>query len=514
MNSAIIGIDIGTTNVKAALFDMQGNLLCNASYPYPTTRPKPGWAEQQPEDWYGSVVQSLRTILSSPGVDRNQIAALCVTGHIRTIAFLDSSFATLYPGIVWSDLRSKDIADKLAADYGDLIGGITANRPASNYSLPSILWMKRNLPEQYKRTRFLATPKDYVVKQLTGAFVSDPSNQAGSLLLDVNRKKWSDKLLSEFQISKETLPELRCSTDLAGYITDRAAKDTGLPTGLPVYLGGGDNDTAALGAGVAAPHTLSVSLGTAGIILTPLEKPLRPVLGQLDLFPHVDSDHWYVMGMVKSAGFALEWLRDRLEGETLRNYNITTDRNWFAGLETGMYGDLAGNNDLVCLPYFQGRGNPNKDAEATGVFFGLSSAHTNRHILRSAMEGVGFCIRECVDALYHLASVEEIVCCGGGSKSPVWMQMLADILEKPVAVNKGGCEGALGCAIIASVGMGAYANVQTACKAMVRYCQDYLPHQQQFQKYRETYSIFRQLSDVFQKGDWYHAGTHDAIPKQ
>lgn len=494
----LLGVDIGTTNVKAALFDRNGKSLGKVSEPYPTVYPRPGWAIQEPEDWYRGATRAILSLMNRTRAAPEDVLCVGFSGHIRTVAFLDAEFKTVYPGIVWSDVRSDRIARELNGEMEELLTEITGNRADTNYALPQILWMKKNRPDLFQRTRFFAAPKDYVVRRLTGNFVSDPSTQAGSLALDIRQKQWSEPLLRRFDIPPESLPELKQSIDIAGFIGGGAAVDAGLRPGTPVVLGGGDNDCAAIGAGAFEPGVVSVSLGTAGIVLTALRSPDIKAPGELDIFPHVIPGYWYAMGMVKAAGYAMDWLKARLADETA-GASAPSMKRWSGKLreEIGEY--MPGGGGLFCFPYYQGKGNPRKEPRARGVLWGLSSSHTNRHLMQASMEGVGYCIKECVQAIEKYVPITEIVCCGGGSGDALWTQIIADILGKPIWTGGRSEEGALGAAILASVGIRLYKDAPEACGNMTRYDRQYTPIRKNAERYRDLFEKFRALSNLFRE---------------
>lgn len=492
----LLGIDIGTTNVKAVLFDVQGNIASIAKQPYPTSHPHPGWALQEPADWYHGVLEAVKTLFLQTRIDPGEILCAGLTGHIRTVAFLDQDFQKVYPGIVWSDTRSDKIAQRLNEEMEGFLVEMTGNRAATNFSLPQILWLRESCPELWERTAYFSTPKDYVIRKLTGNFVSDASNQAGSLLLDIRMKQWSGEVLKRFGLKESSLPQIKRSVDIAGYVNEQAARETGLRKGMPVVIGGGDNDCAAIGAGAYNQGIVSVSLGTAGIILTLLDKPDMQAFGALDLFPHVIPEGWYIMGMVKAAGYAVEWIKDRLTEESSDSKEISVQK-WIPAMETEIGDYEPGSGGVFCFPYYQGKGNPNKNPLARGVIWGLESGHTNKHLLQASMEGVGFCIRECVQAIENVTAVKEIVCCGGGSSSQLWMRMLADILGKPVSVNEKTEEGALGAAICGAVGIGLYPSIQDACQVLTHQEKRYIPHPENVQAYNRLFGQFCQLSKAF-----------------
>ena len=488
----ILGIDIGTTNVKAALFDLNGNRVAAATIPYPTVHEPIGWAEQQPCDWYAGVIKAVRELLLTGDQKPGDIVCVCLDGHIRSVAFLDRAFETVYPGIIWSDTRSADIAEEMNDRYGSLLTDETGNRADTNYALPNIVWLQRNRPELWARTAYLATPKDYVVQKLTGRFVSDASTQAGSLLIHVDSKKWSEELLDLFGIRAEMLPILRTSAASAGSVTRQAALATGIPEGVPVIVGGGDNDTAALGAGICRHGTLSVSLGTAGIILAPLERPVRSASEKLDLFSHVAPNQWYAMGMLKSAGYALAWLKER--STEFGDQSLPTEA-WLEQMQIGSESLHPGSHGLFCFPYQQGRGNPNKDPRAKAAFLGVSAGHRVKHFAQASMEGVAYCVKQCVDAIEEAAEIQSIVCCGGGANNPVWLQIIAAVLGRPVKKNLSAFEGALGSAMIGAAGIGLFSSVEEACAAYARSGEEIVPQPEHISEYETLYERFCALSD-------------------
>lgn len=493
----LLGVDIGTTNVKAALFRLDGHCAGAFSQPYPTVYPDAGRAEQDPKDWYDAAITAIRGALRVAAVPAGEIAALGFSGHIRSVAFLDEAFETLHPGIVWSDTRSGDQVAWLEEELAEEIGAITGNRAATNFALPNMLWLKRHHPGLFARTRYFSTPKDYLVYRFTGEWAGDASGHAGSLLVDISKRDWSGELLDRLDIPKESLPPLFDSTAVVGRIGRRAAQDTGLPVGVRVVVGGGDNDCAAIGAGAFRPGTTSISLGTAGIILAQLDSPLPAMRGELDIFPHVIPGQWYAMGMIPSAGMSLGWLKARLVDEALGTHaagNGPSTGEWLASLQPPV-GGLSSSDDLFFFPFLQGRGNPDKDADARGVFWGLSGAHANSHLVAAVMEGVGYCVDQCLARVAVSTPVDEVVCCGGGSASPVWMQMLANILARPVWTNGQPEVGALGAAILAGAGIGAFETIQAACARMTRRDVQYLPAARDVETCRARAERFARLSE-------------------
>lgn len=487
----IIGVDIGTTNMKAVMYDTKGQRCASASVSYPTTHTVSGFAEQDPDAWYSGTVSSIKEVVLASGVDRSDILCVCFDGHIRSVGFFDRNFEVVYPGIIWSDTRSHEIAKQINENMGKELCDICGNVADTNYALSNIVWIQQNRPECWEKVAYLANPKDYILYRFTGEFVSDPSNQAGSLMLDLESKDWSDSLISRFGIKREMLPKIRKSTDVAGYLTRQAAEDTLLDVGLPIIVGGGDNDTAALGAGVCRKGILSVSLGTAGIILTLLDKPIRQVTPSLDVFPHVMPDKWYAMGMLKAAGYAVDWLK-RQSTEVSASHLSTS--NWFYKLWNTDEDFVPGNDGLFCFPYFQGRGNPSKDATAKGAYLGITAGHTTKHFVQATMEGVAYRIRQCVETIEKHTPIDSIVCCGGGASNHVWLQIIASVINKPVMRGIGSDEGALGCAVMGAVAMGVFPTMDEACEAMIGAGDCIYPIAEQVAAYDKLFDTYCGLS--------------------
>jgi xylulokinase len=264
-------------------------------------------------------------------------------------------------------------------------------------------------------------------------------------------------------------------------------------------VGGGDNDCAAIGAGAYALGTTSISLGTAGIILTQLESPPEQTIGDLDVLPHVISDRWYAMGMVPSAGMSLAWLKRRLVDEALETHSgegLATDE-WLTSMAPASSQSSSESDGLFFFPFLQGKGNPSKNAAARGVFWGLSGGHSNRHLVQAVMEGTGYCVGQCVDQISRVAQIDEVICCGGGSASSPWMQILANILNRPVWTQRDTEVGALGAAILAATGVGIFDTVHSACSEMTRRDIRYDPIKQDVEIYASKAEQFLALSDRF-----------------
>lgn len=481
----ILGIDIGTTNVKAALFAHDGTCIDSLSIPYPTHRPRYGWAEQNPCDWYAASAGSVKKLLEANG--KEDIDAVGISGQVRNISFIKKDGSVAYPGIVWSDTRADDTINALSPAVKKKVAAIGGNDLSTTFSLAQVLWIKEHRPEIFNDIRYLMAPKDYVLYRLTETFLTDPSSQGGSLFLDIKKRDFSQDILDLFGIAREMLPEVLEPTCLAGSITPQASEETGLAVGTPVIVGGGDNDCTSVGAGVYEVGDISISLGTAGIVLTPIDAPISLSAGALDVFPHVFGK-WYTMGMIKSAGAAIAEVKARLSDEAMAAAGLSPmpTGQWIDGLAaTAKY--EPGSAGLFCFPYFNGRGSPKKDNSVRAAFWNVSATHQNFHMVQACMEGVAYCARRCIDIMKSVQEVKRVVCCGTGSVNELWMNIFADVLNIPTYTGNVTQDGTLGAAMLSAAGVGIYSDAPSALKAMTFMKKQYAPKPEIAARYDELY---------------------------
>ena len=493
----LLGVDIGTTNVKAALFDTHGNRICVVNEGYPTYRPFPGWVEQDPNHWWSATVRTISRLVSTVRVEPERIRAIGLSGHVRSAAILDRDFHPIRNGIVWSDTRTEAECRWLNEKMGHEFINITGNKAATTFSLPQIIWLRNNHPHQYEKISHICTPKEFVIHKLTGVFAGDVSDQSGSLLMDVKKRNWSEQLLSKLELPREWFPPLYESQEVIGEIGAYASKHTGLQEGTPVVAGGGDNSCAAIGSGIHRQGIALIIIGTAGIVLSQLDEPKGDSEARLDLFCNSIPNKWYLIGLIQSAGFSLQWLANRLleerNADLKPNYQLSSSE-WLSTVERRLASIPPGSEGLVFLPYLQGQGSPNRDPKATGVFYGISGAHKNEHLIKATMEGVGFCIRQCMDVLRQRTEINEIRCAGKGVTNKTWLQIVSDILGQPIWTVATDEETSLGAAILAGVGVGIFDTIEEGCNNMVKKGEECTPDDTRVRRFEECYGLFNSIS--------------------
>ncbi len=466
--SALVGIDIGTSSAKGIAVDpASGGVLATAEATYPLSSPRPGWSEQQPELWLTAahdVLAGLRT-----GV--TEILGIGFSGQMHGLVCLDAAGEVIRPAILWNDQRSAPQCAALEAGGGrDRLVRLTGNRALPGFTAPKLLWMREREPAAYARIHQIALPKDYVRDQLTGGRRSDVADAAGTLLLDVARRRWSGELLTELNIPEQWLPELVESGDAVGVFE-----------GVPVAAGAGDQAAAAVGAGIIGPGPLSVVLGTSGVVLAGTDRFLADSEGRVHAFCHAAPERWLVMGVMLSAAGSLAWFHD----------TFLPGLDYDAMLEEAGTVPL-GSDGAVFLPYLAGERTPHFDPEARGAFCGLTLSHGRAHLTRAVLEGVAFALRDCLDSVRAVgAAPDRGRVSGGGSRSRLWLTMVASILELPLEIMATDQGSAFGAALLGGVAAGVYRDIDQAAEACVRVTDVVDPVPDWIRPYREVRAIFR-----------------------
>lgn len=455
-----IGIDISTTATKSLLMNSLGEMIDVVIEEYPYESPQPLWSEQDPSLWWNATISTIKTLLSKTGVDPAGIQSIGLTGQMHGLVVLDNEGSVIRPSILWNDQRTEKECDEIRSVIGKKkLIEITGNDALTGFTLPKILWLKRNEPDHYHRIAHILLPKDYIRYCLTGNFASDVADSAGTLLLDLRSRSWSKDITESLGIATEWLPSLHEGTDVTGVITKEAALITGLIAGTPVVGGGGDQAAQAVGVGAISEGIAALTLGTSGVVFATTSQPYYEPNGKVHAFCHSVPFTWHVMGVMLSAAGSLRWYRDTFFPKTSYDELLAPARKV-----------LAGSEDLIFLPYLSGERTPYPDPNAKGVFFGLTLRHTQAHITRSVLEGVSFGLKDNFDLLLKvgLTPFKQVRVSGGGANSPLWRQILADILETElITVNT--TEGAAyGAAILAAVGVGLWDNVNDACNKIIK----------------------------------------------
>jgi len=488
----LVGIDVGTSGTKTVLFDTRGKTVASKMMEYPLHAPKPGWSEQDPEDWWNAACKTLRAVTAK--VKTSEIKGVSFSGQMHGSVFLDKNNTVIRECILWNDSRTHKECDEIYERLGAKnLHRWTANPALTGFTAPKVLWLRNHEKANYRRLKTLVLPKDYVRYRLTGEIAMDVADAAGTLLFDVQKRKWSKQVLEGLDIDPSIMPPLLESQDVAGHITAEAAKKTGLKEGTPVIAGGADNPCGAIGTGVVTEGRVLCSLGTSGVLFAPTEKMRRDPNLALHSFCHSVPGLWYLMGVVLSAGMSLRWYRDRLGGEEMALakkrktdvYNLLMEEAQNAGL---------GSEGLIFLPYLMGERSPHGDPHAKGVFFGLTFRHGKSHIIRSILEGVTFGLLDSLEVCRKLGvDIGEIRATGGGARSSLWLQIIADAVGEEVVTVSSEEGPALGAAILAGGGSGVYGAVKEAADKVVKITGSYKPDKKRNRMYREQYEIFRSL---------------------
>ena len=480
----LLGIDVSTTGAKALLIDHDGRVVSSAITPLNLSTPHPLWSEQDPREWWTATTNSIKQALTTANASGDDVTAIGLTGQMHGLILLDAQREVLRPAILWNDQRCGAECDEIRARIGRAkLVQITGNDALTGFTAPKILWVETHEPEIYRRTRHVLLPKDYIRYKLTGTLAMDKADGSGTMLFDLRKRTWSPEILSALNISPDWLPLTFEGPEITGEITPEAAAVTGLSPGTPVVAGGGDQSAQAVGTGVVRPGTIAVTLGTSGVVFAATESALIEPDGRLHAFCHAVAGRWHLMGVMLSAAGSLQWYRDKL----------ACDRN-FAELVDEAARVPAGSEGLIFLPYLSGERTPHPDPFARGAWIGLTTRHGAAHLTRSILEGVAFGIKDmfCLMRDAGLGTIEEVRVSGGGAKSLLWRQILADILgAELVTVNT--TEGAaFGAALLAGVSAGVWADVDTACAHTITTHDRIIPN-------NETSAIYESLYEQYQR---------------
>jgi xylulokinase len=449
----LLGLDVSTTGSKAVLVDAEGRVVGSATTDHPLSTPRPAWSEQDPLHWWRSATTSIRRVMEESGVGGEEIVGVGLTGQMHGLVLLDREGTPLRPAILWNDQRTAvECAEITEAVGRERVVEITGNPVLPGFTAPKLVWVRKHEPEVYARIAHVLLPKDYVRWRLTGAFASDVSDAAGTSLLDVGRRAWSPQMLAALDVPREWLPEVTESPVVSARVSAGGARETGLKEGTPVVAGAGDNAAAAVGTGIVTPGLVSVSLGTSGVVFAPLAEYRPEPEGRLHAFCHAVPGQWHLMGVMLSAAGSLRWYRDTLAPGVAFDALVEEA----AGVPPGAQG-------LLFLPYLSGERTPYPDPDARGAFVGLSLAHSRAHLTRAVLEGVAFGLRDSLELMKDLGlDVATVRATGGGARSPLWRQILADVLHAEVALPATEEGAAHGAALLAGVGAGLFASVQDA----------------------------------------------------
>lgn len=480
--SILLGVDIGTGGARAVAVDASGGLLAEASSEYPLHTPKPGWTEQHPEDWWRAAKEVLSAVTGKVRDSGEEIAGLGLTGQMHGAVFLDQAGEIIRPAILWNDQRTAAQCEEITWKVGEeRLLSVAGNPALTGFQAPKILWLRDEEPRNYFRLAKVLLPKDYIRYRLTREYATDASDAAGTLLLDVRERGWSTEVLDALGLPAEWFPKVREGPEATGEVCREAASEIGLPAGIPVAAGGGDNAAAAVGTGIVREGLVSSSVGTSGVVFAHAPRFRPDPSGRLHAFCHAVPGAYHLMGVTLSAGASLQWWAgvcgrelDELVGEA-------------AGVAPGAKG-------LLFMPYLSGERSPHLDPEARGGFVGLTAGHGRAQMTRAVMEGVVFSLAQSLQIMRNLGvEANGVRTVGGGGRSALWRSLQADIYGLPVyrmAVEEGPAYGA---ALLSGVAAGVYRDIEEASSQVAVSREATEPDSEVHELYQDYFELYEAL---------------------
>ncbi len=486
-----IGVDLGTSAVKLLLMDETGKIEKIVSREYPLYFPQPGWSEQNPQDWYEQSIEGLKELLSD--CDKSKVAGISFGGQMHGLVILDKDDQVIRPAILWNDGRTGEETNYLNQVIGkDKLSQYTANIAFAGFTAPKVLWVKKHEPENFARIEKIMLPKDYLAYRLSGTFCTDVSDASGMLLFDVKNKCWSKEMMEICSVKESQLAQIFESYEAVGTLKTELARELGLSPSVKIAAGAGDNAAAAVGTGTVGDGSCNISLGTSGTIFISSEKFGVDQNNALHAFAHADG-HFHLMGCMLSAASCNKWWMD----EILKSKD-------YAGEQANI--KKPGKNNVFFLPYLMGERSPHNNPNARGTFIGMTMDTTREDMTQAVLEGVAFALRDSFEVARSLGiKITRTKICGGGAKSPLWRQMIADIFNIKVDILENEEGPALGGAMLAAVACGEFASVEEAAQKIVKVVDTVEPipenaalYEKQYAKFRQIYPTVKELFDVIQ----------------
>lgn len=450
----VIGLDIGTSGARALAVSESGEVVADAAQGYPLLTPRPGWTEQNPEDWW---LASRKVLSEVAATVKGKVDGIGLTGQMHGSVFLDDGDQVIRPALLWNDQRTTEQCVEITHRVGrERLLAIAGNPALTGFQAPKLLWLRDAEPANYNRVAHVLLPKDFIRLRLAGEYATDASDASGTLLLDLRRRSWSDEILEALEVPREWLPAVHEGPQETGRLRADVAGDVGLPAGIPIAAGGGDNAAAAVGSGIVVAGLASSSIGTSGVLFVHTPQFTPDPSGRLHAFCHAVPGAYHLMGVTLSAGGSLNWWR-----------NVLGEQHGYDELMELAATAPVGSEGLLFLPYLTGERTPHLDAHARGAFFGLTARHGLGHLTRAVMEGVTYSLADCLQLMIDLdIKVNQVRAVGGGARSHLWRQIQADVYGIPVhrtTVDEGPAYGA---ALLAGVTAGYFKNVGEACSVV------------------------------------------------
>lgn len=499
--SILLGIDIGTSGVKVLVCDEYARMLGKATEEYPLHHPFPGWAEQDPEDWWQGTIKAISKALSDACLSGSEVCGIGLSGQMHGSVFVDSEGKVIRPAILWCDVRTAPQCVRITQAMGGRAKLIehTANPALEGFTAPKVVWLQEEEPANWARVKKLLLPKDYIRYKLTGEIAMEMSDAAGTLLFDVRNRRWSKPVLDALSISSDIMPDVYESTDVCGRISSEVADLTGLKEGTPVVGGGADNACGATGAGIVRDGLALVSIGSSGVVLAHSSSAAQDPEGKIHTFNHSIPHRWYLMGVMLSAGLSYRWFRDTLGGLE-RAVEAASGFDSYELLNLEAAKAPAGSEGLIFLPYLYGERTPHADANAKGVFFGITGRHERPHMVRAVIEGIIYGLRDSIEIMKGFGlAIGQLRAIGGGAKSPFWRQILADVFKTEIVTLNIDEGPAFGAVLMAGVGAGVYTDLVEAAEATIRPITSVLPNEAAASVYDDYYGVYTALYPVLKE---------------
>ncbi|WP_430610064.1 xylulokinase [Enterococcus sp. DIV0876] len=477
-----LGLDLGTSALKGLVFDQTGELQATASSEYPLASPKPGFSEQEPIHWQEAADTVIHTLIQQLPQLKNELIGISFSGQMHSLVLLDEANRVIRPAILWNDVRTTKQCQQIMASFGEEVQAITKNIALEGFTLPKILWVQEHEPENWQQVRHLMLPKDYLAFWLTGNYSMDYSDAAGTLLLDIENKRWSESIMEKFAIDPDVLPPLFESTAPVGKMRTELQEAFGFEQEITIYAGGADNACAALGSGIIAEGIGMVSIGTSGVFLSFEEAQDVDYQGDLHLFCHAVTDKLYSMGVTLAAGNSLSWYRDTF-----------APHQEFPELLREISEVKPGSEGLLFTPYIVGERTPYTDSQIRGSFIGIDTRHRAKHFSRAVLEGITFSLKDSQMIMEERAhrNFSRIISVGGGAKNDDWLQMQADIFNAEMLTLTTEQGPGMGAAMLVAIGSGIYPDAASCVKSFVKYGKVIKPIPENVIKYQQIYDIYR-----------------------
>src|SRR3954465_13548152 len=491
----LLGIDIGTSGTKTLISDDDGKVLATAMAEHPISSPKPGWSEQNPEDWWQATIKATKAVLKKARLKGSDIGGIGLSGQMHGSVFLGDGPKALRPALLWNDQRTAKQCDEITSKAGgrEALIEMVANPALTGFTAPKILWVRENEPKVYEKTRHILLPKDYIRYRMTGEYATEVSDASGTLLLDVKNRTWSNRLLELLGIDPALMPRLHESYEVTGKISASVAKELGLIAGIPVVGGAGDQPAGAVGNGIVSSGIVSATLGTSGVVFAHSDQPTLDPKGRVHTMCHAVPGKWCVFGCMLSAGGSFQWFRNQLghdEVHAAKRRRVDPYELLIAEAQKAH----PGAEGLFFLPYLTGERCPHPDPNARGGWIGVTTRTRRRDMIRSLLEGVTFGMRDALEIMNDMRiPVTEVRASGGGARSDFWRRLQADIYNRPVVITNASEGPAYGVALLAGVGTGVWKSVEEACRATIKQTQKIAPSKKLVAQYARLYPIYQNL---------------------